>query len=201
MRLLGSKVEILDFKDMNLLDFGNNILIGGVVYSGNGKNHICLLPDDADITDHFVVLELDSDEWKQVIRQTDLMETEILQQHLGAVTKAIVRKSTRMIEQGLSWRVYKRDDYKCRYCGKDGIPMTVDHLILWEEGGPSIEKNLVTACRRCNKTRGSTPYKDWLEHPYYLKVSKKLHQDVLDANLDLVDTLEDIPVRIHVRSR
>jgi hypothetical protein len=191
----------VDLNDMNLLEFGNNILIGGVVYSGNGKNYVCLLPDDASFDDEFCALYANSEDWKKIIRQTDLMETEMLQQDLGKLSKVIVRKSTRMIEQGLSWKVYKRDEYKCRYCGKDAVPLTVDHLILWEDGGPSIEENLVAACRRCNKTRGSTPYKDWLEHPYYLKVSKGLSQDVLDANLDLVDTLEDIPVRIHVRSR
>jgi hypothetical protein len=194
-------MERFDFNGMELLEFGHNILIGGVIYSGKGKNYVCLLPDDADFDDEFCFLQLSMEEWKKVIRQTDLMETEILQKAAdGTMVKALVRKTARMIEQGISWRVYKRDGYKCRYCGKDG-PLTVDHLILWEEGGPSIEENLVTACKRCNKTRGSIPYKDWLEHPYYLKVSKKLDQDGLDANIDLVDTLVDIPIRIHVRSR
>ncbi len=194
-------MEKFKFDDMRLLDFGHSLMIGGVVYSGNGKNYVCLLPDDASFDDEFCALDLNSEEWKQIIRQTDLMETEMLEQDLGKLSKVIVRKSTRVIEQGLSWRVFKRDGYQCRYCGKDGIPMTVDHLILWEEGGPTIEENLVTACRRCNKTRGSIPYKDWLEHPYYLKVSKNLYQHVLDANIDLVETLDDIPIKIHVRSR
>jgi len=194
-------MEKFKFDDIRLLDFGHSIMVGGVVYSGNGKNYVCLLPDDTSTDDEFCALDLNLDEWKQIVRQTDLMETEMLEQDLGKLSKIIVRKSTRMIEQGLSWRVYKRDGYKCRYCAKDGIPMTMDHLILWEDGGPTIEENLVTACRRCNKTRGSIPYKDWLEHPYYLKVSKNLSQGILDANLDLLDTLENIPVRIHVRSR
>ena len=194
-------MEKFKFDDMRLLDFGHKIMIGGVVYSGNGKNYVCLLPEDTSFDDEFCALDLNLDEWKKIVRQTDLMETEMLEQDLGKLSKIIIRKSTRVIEQGLSWRVFKRDGYKCRYCAKDGIPMTVDHLILWEDGGPSIDENLVTACRRCNKTRGSILYPDWLEHPFYLKVSKNLDQDVLDANLDLVETLEDIPVRIHVRSR
>ena len=70
-------MQFLNFNDMNLLDFGNGILIGGVIYSGNDKNYICLFPDDADPEDEFCVLDLKSDEWKQIIKQTDIMETEL----------------------------------------------------------------------------------------------------------------------------
>lgn len=191
----------LQFSDINLLKFGNEILIGGVIYSGRNENYICLLPEencDNDIS----VLELDIDEWKKIIKQTDLVETEILTKtHNGDIVKAIVRKTTRIIEQGVSWRVYKRDGYKCRYCGKDGIPLTVDHLVLWEECGPSIEENLVTSCRKCNKVRGRLPYKEWLEHSFYLERSQDLTQEVRDLNLQLVNTLSSIPLRIQKRGR
>lgn len=130
------------------------------------------------------------------------METEILTQaEDGKLVKAIVRKSTRQIEQGVSWAVYRRDNFRCRYCAADKVPMTVDHLVLWEEGGPSIEENLVTCCRRCNKTRGDTPYAEWLESPYYKKVSRRLLSMVREDNLALVDKLVDIPLRVHVRGR
>lgn len=195
-------MDQMQFKDMNLLEFGNNILIGGIVYSGKGKNFICLIPDGASLNDPFCVLDLNIDNWKEIIRQTDLMETEILQNGpKGDIIKAIVRKTTRIIEQGISWRVYKRDEYKCRYCGKDGIPMTVDHLILWEEGGPSIEENLVTACRKCNKTRGNTSYAKWLKDPFYTRVSQGLTPETRELNLKMVDTLKNIPLRIHIRNR
>jgi 5-methylcytosine-specific restriction endonuclease McrA len=80
--------------------------------------------------------------------------------------------------------------------------MTVDHApITWEDGGPSIEANLVTACRKCNKTRSNTSYKDWLNHPYYKKVSQNLSPEILEANNNILATLNDIPVRLHQRSR
>lgn len=190
------------FDVMDLLDFGNTILLGGAIYSGNGMNYICLFPDDADIKDEFCVLNLTSEEWKKIIRQTDLVETEVLTKSSdGKLAKAIVRKTTRVIEQGLSWKVYKRDNYKCRYCGKDGIPLTVDHIVLWEDGGPSIEENLVTACRRCNKTRGSISYSEWIIHPFYKKVSENLSPETRDLNESLLFTLDSIPLRIHKRSR
>lgn len=195
-------MEQLQFRDMNLLDFGNDITVGGVIYSGQGKNLICMIPNEGDLNDEFNVLDVSSDEWKQILKQTDLMETEILQTaENGKLVKAVVRKSARIIEQGISWRVYHRDGYKCRYCGKEGIPMTVDHLVLWEVGGPSIEENLVTSCRKCNKTRGRIPYADWLNHSYYRKVSVNLTQEIRALNLSLVDTLDSIPLRTHVKSR
>lgn len=195
-------MQHLNFKDLNLLDFGNDILVGGVIYSGKNKNLICLLPDEADVNNEFCVLNLTTDEWKQIVRQTDLMETEILQRDTDdKLIKAIVRKSTRVIEQGISWRVYKRDNYRCRYCGKDGIPMTVDHLILWEVGGPSIDENLVTACKKCNKTRSNTPYEEWLNHPYYKKVSEGLTKETKKLNENLVGTLNSIPIKVHIKSR
>ena len=195
-------MEKSKFEDMNLFEFGNTIQLGGVVYSGGGKNLICLIPNEGDINDEFNVLDVNADEWKKILRQTDLMETELFEMaNEKKLVKAVVRKSARIIEQGLSWRVYHRDGYKCRYCGKQGIPMTVDHLVLWEMGGPSIEENLVTACRRCNKTRGSILYPDWLENPYYLKVSQNLTEEVRDLNKGLLVTLGDIPLRTHKKSR
>lgn len=192
----------LNFNDVDLLSFGNDITVGGVIYSGQGKNLICMIPNEGDLNDEFNVLDVSSDEWKQILRQTDLMETEILQAaENGELVKAIVRKSARIIEQGLSWKVYHRDGYRCRYCGKQGIPMTVDHLVLWEDGGPSIEKNLLAACRKCNKKRGSISYPDWLNHPYYKTVSEGLTPEVRQLNIELVDTLDSIPLRVHKKSR
>lgn len=192
----------LELTNVNLLDFGNNILLGGVIYSGNDTNYICMIPNEGDINDEFCILDLDTEDWKQVIRQTDIMETEILQKAAdGKITKATIRKSTRIIEQGISWRVYKRDNYQCRYCGIDGIPMTVDHLVLWEEGGPSIEENLLTSCRKCNKTRGRMQYADWLNSRYYQKVSQNISPEIKILNSELVGTLKDIPIRLHTRSR
>ena len=192
----------LNFNDVDLLSFGNDITVGGVIYSGQGKNLICMIPNEGDLNDEFNVLDVSSDEWKQILRQTDLMETEILQAaENGELVKAIVRKSARIIEQGLSWKVYHRDGYRCRYCGKQGIPMTVDHLVLWEDGGPSIEENLLAACRKCNKKRGSISYPDWLNHPYYKTVSEGLTPEVRQLNIELVDTLDSIPLRVHKKSR
>jgi 5-methylcytosine-specific restriction endonuclease McrA len=117
----------------------------------------------------------------------------------GTVTKAILRKSQRLIEQRVSWAVFKRDGYRCRYCGAEGVPLTVDHLVLWEDGGPSVEENLVSACRPCNKTRGNMSYGDWLHSRYYRQKSSKLTPEGREANDKLLSTLNSIQRRCSER--
>jgi 5-methylcytosine-specific restriction endonuclease McrA len=79
--------------------------------------------------------------------------------------------------------------------------MTVDHLVLWEEGGPSTEANLLSACRKCNKTRGNTQYSAWLKSPFYGKVSRALDEATRRSNEALLATLDTIPKLVHTRSR
>lgn len=187
--------------DLNIRAFGNTIQMTGAIYSGEGKTYLAYFPNEREDSP-VEALEMGSPEWEQLLRQTDTMETEVLQKAAdGTVTKAIVRKSQRNIDQAISWRVFKRDGYKCRYCANDSAPMTVDHLVLWEEGGPSTEANLLSACRKCNKTRGNTQYSDWLKSPFYGKVSRALDEATRRSNEVLLTTLDKIPKLVHTRSR
>ncbi|MCS6822498.1 MAG: HNH endonuclease [Microscillaceae bacterium] len=49
--------------------------------------------------------------------------------------------------------IFKRDGYKCQYCGstKD---LTLDHVLPRSRGGKSSWDNLVTACKPCNSKKG-----------------------------------------------
>lgn len=195
-------MQIVRLTDLNILDIGNTLQFAGVIYAGTDTHYLAYLPGDSDPDAEVKVLDLESVDWEKVNRQTDLLETEILAKaEDGTLVKVLVRKSQRQIEQGISWRVYHRDGYRCRYCAIQGVPMTVDHLVLWEKGGPSIEANLLTACRKCNKVRGNLPYEDWLKHKHYLAVSKNLSPEVREANEAVISTLADIPVRVQQRSR
>lgn len=187
---------------LNIFDLGTTIQVSGVIYADGEVVYLCMMPDEPLEERQVRVLDLNQEDWKKLIRQTDLMEVEVLDRAAdGKLAKIIVRKSTRQIEQGISWTVYKRDGYQCRYCGKDGVPLTVDHLITWEDGGPSIEENLVASCRKCNKTRGDMPYEEWLNSPYYRKISKNLRHDFKLDNEKVLHTLKDIPLRTHKRGR
>lgn len=194
-------MQKIQLKDFNLLEFGNTIQVAGVIYANSEEQYLCYFADEKPI-EPFKVLELDVADWEKIIRQTDILETEVLANSPdGKLCKIVIRKSIRQVEQGVSWKVYHRDDYRCRYCHIQGVPMTVDHLVLWEHGGPSIEANLLTACRKCNKTRGNTVYADWLNHPQYIKMSRNLPPEIKEANAAVAATLADIPVRLHQRAR
>lgn len=48
----------------------------------------------------------------------------------------------------------RRDGYKCAYCGRSDIPLTVDHVIPKARGGEDSWENLVCACTKCNNAKG-----------------------------------------------
>lgn len=62
-------------------------------------------------------------------------------------------------------RIFERDGYKCHYCGKQltRFSATLDHIEPVSEGGDNSERNLVTACLRCNSRRGNKPVSDFLD--------------------------------------
>jgi hypothetical protein len=185
--------------ELNLYELGNTIGISGMVLSGNDWSYLCMFPDqEAPANQWLEKLELTYEDWQKLVFQLDNQEVEVLQKTAhGDLAKVVLRKSQRLIEQRVSWAVFKRDNYTCRYCGADDVPLTVDHLILWEEMGPSVEANLVAACRKCNKTRGNMQYEEWLNSPYYAKVSVGLSPEGRAANWEILknNSLAAIPLR------
>ena len=195
-------MSVVNLGYINLLELGHTIQLSGMLLTDSQRDITFLVPfPDDDITDKIKTLNLSYEDWKTLLRQTDLQETEVLVNDDGKIKKAILRKSTRQIDTRVSWNVYRRDNYTCRYCGRNDIPLTVDHLILWEDGGPSIEANLVACCRKCNKVRGNIEYNVWLKSRQYVTVSKNLPDEVHELNIKLLDTLDIIPIRIHKQSR
>lgn len=50
--------------------------------------------------------------------------------------------------------ILRRDNYKCAYCGRSDLMLTVDHVVPKARGGSDSWENLVTACTRCNNIKG-----------------------------------------------
>lgn len=190
------------FSDINLLSIGNTVQMVGAVYSGEGRTYLMFFPEEvADEAKHEIV-EMGLDEWRQLIRQADLLEVEVMDRAKdGELVKVIMRKSARQVDEGSRWKVFQRDGYRCRYCGKTGVPLTVDHLICWESFGPTIEANLATSCKKCNKVRGETPYDQWIRSQHYLQVSRGLDEKTRKLNEDVLFTLANIPLRTTARGR
>lgn len=201
-------MKVIKFEDFNLLQIGNEYEISGVLYekpTGNFDkpvdNLLIVLPE-GQISTNLEILFPSLDQWNEIIRQSDLKEVELVGGDKNK--KIILRKSTRQIDQKTMWEVFRRDRFMCRYCGADDVPMTVDHIVLWEEGGPSIPKNLLCSCKKCNNTRNNMQYEDWIKSDYYIRAIKKLpYSFYLDNHL----VLNDIPeirekhMRVHKRNR
>ncbi len=188
-------------KDINLLDVGHTITMVGALYAGKGKVFGVLFPEGQAEAKQAPVemLDMTLEDWISFLQQTDTLPTEVVVDGTGQ--KAILRKANREVDNTVSWKVYRRDQYACRYCGIDNVPLTVDHIVTWEDRGPWIEQNLLTACRKCNKTRGNTSYGEWLKSDFYARVSQKLSPAVRAANEAVLGKLDTIPRVNKIRSR
>lgn len=173
----------MKLQDFNLRDFGHSIQIVGVVFGSAAESFTAALPNEAVPVEAMRSLELSTEDWEAVLYQTDVLDVEMI-----GPLKAVVRKSQRQIDTAISWDVFKRDGYRCRYCGSDGA-LTVDHVDLWEAGGASVRANLVSSCKNCNRTRGRMEYAEWLDSADYQKRSKNLDTLTQIANRMLIDEL------------
>jgi hypothetical protein len=192
----------MDFKDFPLADVGTSIQLVGGIWASEKEAHLFYFPEYGSAYEQLHAMGISKDDWKALLRQSDLLETEVLSKcEDGKLYKAVVRKCQRNIDQQVSWNVFRRDSYTCRYCGRNDVPLTVDHLVLWENGGPSTEANLVSACKKCNKTRGSVEYADWLNHNYYKRVSENLSLRTKQINAAVLATLKDIEPVINIRKK
>ena len=192
----------MKFSDIDLHKIGNTIQLIGGIWAGEGQAFVFRFPEYVGEQVVLTEVEITHEDWKALLRQSDLVETEVLTQaEDGQLIKAVMRKCERSISQQVSWNVFRRDGFRCRYCGDEKAPLTVDHAVLWEDGGPSIEANLVSACRKCNKIRGRTQYVLWLQHAYYLDVYKNLSPEVRYQNEMLADRLGSIPRVVNVKAR
>ncbi len=64
-----------------------------------------------------------------------------------------------MITKKLRFEILKRDNFRCRYCGKasSASSLHVDHIVPQSAGGSDDPKNLATACAECNIAKSNNP--------------------------------------------
>lgn len=185
----------VEFQNIPLLLFGNELTIKGIIFDGNGDRPdlIAYLPGEVEAGElNFIRPSVQ--EWYELQDQLDKCN---VQGEAGI----ILRKGQRQLDQKIAWQVYRRDKYRCRYCGIDNVPLTVDHIITWETGGATHEKNLLTACKKCNRKRGNLDYGSWLQHKYYIEKCKFLPESIKLANEAIVKELNKLPRLAKPRSR
>jgi 5-methylcytosine-specific restriction endonuclease McrA len=54
-------------------------------------------------------------------------------------------------------------EHKCTYCGKENIPLQVEHIVPRAKNGSNRVSNLCLACEPCNKKKGPKDIKDFLK--------------------------------------
>lgn len=180
----------MKFNEFDIHAFGHTITAAGIIYTDGEYDYSFYFPEEKrNISRLPREVEMTLEEWEALLKQTD--EVSVLAAR-SSLFKAFIKKSQRQIDTNISWKVYSRDNYSCRYCGRTGIPLTVDHIDLWEDGGVSTEANLNTSCKPCNRNRGNMSYVDWLKCDKYTRVSSGLSTELKQANLDLVATLPEL---------
>lgn len=67
--------------------------------------------------------------------------------------------SRKKISPMVRFEIFKRDGFRCRYCGHSGddAVLVLDHLIAVARGGKTTVDNLVTSCTDCNLGKGAKP--------------------------------------------
>ncbi len=50
--------------------------------------------------------------------------------------------------------ILRRDGYKCQYCSRGDVTLTIDHIVPKSKGGDDTWENLVAACVNCNNKKG-----------------------------------------------
>lgn len=97
-------------------------------------------------------------------------------------------QGSRWIRRERRLAIYLRDGLACSYCGatieEDGALLTLDHVIPVSKGGSNCSQNLVTACQKCNSSRGDRDVADFAE-----AVARYLNRGVKVA--DIVRSIEE----------
>jgi 5-methylcytosine-specific restriction endonuclease McrA len=77
------------------------------------------------------------------------------------------------VEEGV--RILERDQYRCQYCGLDGmasfdnaLAMSVDFVVPRARKGKKDPRNLVACCRACNMIKGRRVYGGFDEAKAYV---------------------------------
>ena len=63
--------------------------------------------------------------------------------------------------------ILRRDAYKCAYCGRSDLPLTIDHVVPKSKGGGDSWENLVCACTVCNNRKGNRTLEESHMHLLY----------------------------------
>jgi hypothetical protein len=73
----------------------------------------------------------------------------------SSISNDIIHTTSRNVNLRLRFLILKRDNFKCKNCGRSPatdskIILHVDHKTAWSKGGETVIENLETLCSKCN---------------------------------------------------
>lgn len=71
---------------------------------------------------------------------------------------AVCRVERGKVSNKLRFRIYQRDGWRCKLCGRKTQNLEIDHIIPIAKGGKTTYNNLQTLCHRCNQRKGTDIY-------------------------------------------
>jgi len=87
-------------------------------------------------------------------------------------------------------KIFKRDHFRCQYCGLDGLAsfhnwmiMTIDHIHAYAKGGSRKASNQVTACQPCNRIKGTRDFKSLAEAKKYVQAKRAEWEEIYKEQL------------------
>jgi len=93
------------------------------------------------------------DFWEWVDKGVEYQETIRTPQLAFDIPEIVITTRYNVVSQKKialnSHNIFKRDSYRCAYCGSNQN-LTIDHVIPRSKGGKDSWRNLVTACADCN---------------------------------------------------
>lgn len=110
------------------------------------------------------------------------------------------------ISKKLRFEIFKRDSFKCQYCGKSApdVILHVDHINPVKRGGKNDSLNLITSCIDCNLGKGAVTLDDnsviskqqkqlqeISERREQLKLMTKWRDELLKLEEDKVDYINE----------
>lgn len=74
----------------------------------------------------------------------------------------MARRERKAIPDSVRFEVFKRDQFKCQYCGRCApeVVLNADHIEPHSKGGADEVINLITSCRDCNSGKGDRRLSD-----------------------------------------
>jgi 5-methylcytosine-specific restriction endonuclease McrA len=110
------------------------------------------------------------------------------------------------ISKTLRFEVFKRDSFKCQYCGAEApsVLLHIDHIHPVAKGGSNEIVNLITSCMPCNLGKRDVPLDEGIavnkarvqldelqERREQLELMMQWRESLRDLDRDVVDRLAD----------